>query len=329
MPHSSDTSVLRIAEQTIESKLCGFGNPPRVEVIAGWYYLPQHLIVLGGGYVGIEMAQAYGRFGSQVTIIERAPQLMGREDPDAAEEIQRILSAEGIRILLEAAPISVQGQSGEQVIVRVRAPSGEQTIEATDLLVGVGRIPNTIDIGLDNTGIEVDARGFIRVNDRLETTAPDVWAIGECAGSPQFTHISVDDFRFVRDNMAGATRSTADRLVPYVMFTDPQLAHVGLSESEAHRQGVALRIAKLPMSQVLRTEATDETQGFMKVLISQNDDRILGFTMIESDAGEVMAAMQTAILAELPYQKLRDSAIAHLTVAEGFGALLSNVPPRT
>ena len=291
-------------------------------------YLPKHLIVLGGGYVGIEMAQAFRRFGSDVTIIEQGRQLMGREDPDVAEEMQRILKGEGIDISLASEPISVQGRSGEQITVRVRTASGEETIEGSDLLVGVGRIPNTAGIGLDNAGIELDARGYIRVNDRLQATAPGVWAIGECAGSPQFTHVSVDDFRIVRDNMAGRARSTTGRLVPYVMFTDPQLAHVGLSEGEAQRQGIAVRIARLPMTQVLRTEATDETQGFMKVLVSENDDRILGFTMIGSDAGEVMAAMQTAILAELPFPKLRDTAIAHLTVAEGIGPLLSNVPPR-
>jgi pyruvate/2-oxoglutarate dehydrogenase complex dihydrolipoamide dehydrogenase (E3) component len=166
------------------------------------------------------------------------------------------------------------------------------------------------------------------VNERLETTAPGVWAIGECAGSPQFTHVSVDDFRIVRDNMAGGNRTTGDRLVPYVMFTDPPLARVGLSEGEAKRQGIQVRIGKLPMSSVLRTEATDETQGFMKVVVSADDDTILGFTMIGSEAGEVMAAIQAAMLAALPYPKLREAVIAHLTMAEGLGPLFSNVPPR-
>jgi pyruvate/2-oxoglutarate dehydrogenase complex dihydrolipoamide dehydrogenase (E3) component len=167
------------------------------------------------------------------------------------------------------------------------------------------------------------------VNQRLETTAPGVWAIGECAGSPQFTHVSVDDFRIVRDNMAGGNRTTGDRLVPYVMFTDPPLARVGLSEGEARRQGIAARVGKLPMSNVLRTEATDETQGFMKVLVGADDDTILGFTMIGSEAGEVMAAIQAAMLGTLPYTKLRDAVITHLTMAEGFGPLFSNVPPRS
>jgi pyruvate/2-oxoglutarate dehydrogenase complex dihydrolipoamide dehydrogenase (E3) component len=291
-------------------------------------YLPSHLIVLGGGYIGIEMAQAYRRFGSRVTIIEPGRQLMGREDADIAEEMLGILSAEGIQVLLDAQPVAVHGLSGDQITVTVRTAAGEQKVEGSDLLVAVGRIANTGDIALDKAGVALDVRGFVQVNERLETTASGVWAIGECAGSPQFTHVSVDDFRIVRDNMAGGNRRTDDRLIPYVMFTDPPLARVGLSEGEAQRKGIPTRVAKLPMSNVLRTQATDETQGFMKVVISANDDRILGFTMIGSEASEVVAAIQTAMLAELPYTKLRDAVITHLTIAEGFGLLFSNVPRR-
>ena len=291
-------------------------------------YVPAHLIVIGGGYTAIELAQAYCRFGSRVTIIETGSQVMGREDPDVRTELHRILSEEGVQILLDTQPTAVQGRSGDAVTVTVRTKSGTQKIEGSDLLVGVGRIPNTADIGLERAGVELDARGYIRVNERLETTAPGVWAIGECAGSPQFTHVSVDDFRIVKENMAGGARSTRDRMIPYVLFTDPPLAHVGLTELAAQRQGVPVRIAKLPISNVLRTEATDDKTGFMKVLVSGADDRILGFTMIGSEAGEVMAAVQTAMLAELPYPKLRDAVIAHLTMAEGLGPLLSNVPPR-
>jgi pyruvate/2-oxoglutarate dehydrogenase complex dihydrolipoamide dehydrogenase (E3) component len=291
-------------------------------------YLPSHMLVLGGGYIGIEMAQAYRRFGSRVTIIEPGRQLMGREDTDVAEEIQTVLVSEGIQVLLGAQPVSVHGLSGDEISVTVRTAAGEQKLEGSDLLVAVGRIANTDDIALDKAGVALDARGFVQVNERLETTAPGLWAIGECAGSPQFTHVSVDDFRIVRDNMAGGNRRTSDRLVPYVMFTDPPLARVGLSESEAQRKGIPVRVAKLPMSNVLRTEATDETQGFLKVVVSANDDRILGFTMIGSEAGEVLAAIQTAMLAELPFTKLRDAVITHLTIAEGLGPLFSNVPPR-
>jgi pyruvate/2-oxoglutarate dehydrogenase complex dihydrolipoamide dehydrogenase (E3) component len=185
-------------------------------------------------------------------------------------------------------------------------------------------VPNTRDIGLEEVGVELTERGYIRVNERLETTAPDVWAIGECAGSPHFTHVSNDDFRIVRDNLNGGSRSTRDRLTPSCMFTDPPLARIGLSETEARAQGITTRVGQLPMSNVARTQATDETQGFMKVLIGA-DDRIIGFTMIGSEAGEVMAAVQTAMLAGLPYRRLRDAIIAHLTMAEGLGPLLSSV----
>ena len=232
-------------------------------------YLPSHLIVLGGGYVGLEMAQAYRRFGSRVTVIEAGPQIMGREDADVADEMQRILSDEGIQFLNAAKTLNVHGRSGEGVSLTVRTPSGEQKIDGSDLLVAAGRIPNTAGVGLEATGVELDERGYIRVNERLETSAPNVWAMGECAGSPQFTHVSVDDFRIIRDNLAGGKRSTRDRLVPYCMFTDPPLARVGLSEGEAQRQGVAARVARLPMSAVLRTQTTDETHGFMKVLVGK------------------------------------------------------------
>jgi pyruvate/2-oxoglutarate dehydrogenase complex dihydrolipoamide dehydrogenase (E3) component len=291
--------------------------------------VPPHLIVLGGGYTGIEMAQGYRRFGSRVTVIEPGPQIMAREDADVAAEMGRLLGGEGIEIVLNAQPLRVDGLNGQSVSVTVRTGAGERKIEGSHLLVAVGRIANTAAIGLDEAGIALDARGFIKVDEWLKTTAPGVWAIGECAGSPQFTHVSVDDFRIVRDNMAGGNRKTSDRLIPHVVFTDPPLARVGLSESEAQRQGIPVRVAKLPMRRVLRTNATDETEGFMKVLVGATDDRILGFTMIGSEAGEVMAAIQTAILADLPYTKLRDAVFAHLTVAEGLGPLFESVRPRS
>jgi len=292
-------------------------------------YLPPHLVVIGGGYVGLEMAQAYRRFGSDVTIIEPGHRLMGREDIDVSQEMQRILSEEGIRVLLEAELLQLRGKSGERVDLVLRTASGEQNIDASDILIAAGRIPNTAGIGLEEAGVRVDSRGYIRVNERLETSAPDVWAIGECAGSPQFTHISEDDFRIIRDNLAGKNRSTRDRLVAYCMFTDPLLAHVGLSEGEAERQGISVRVAKLPMNSVLGAQATEQRQGFMKALIDENNDHVLGFTMIGAEAGEVMAAVQTAMLAGVSYSTLTDAAFAHPTMAEGLGLLFSNVPPRS
>src|SRR5262252_7574767 len=291
-------------------------------------YLPQHLIVIGGGYSGLELAQAYRRFGSDVTIIESGPQLLAREDVDVAQEIQRLLGDEGINVLVEAQLIEVGRRSGDKVALTARSPSGEQNIDGSDILVAVGRIPNTAGIGLKEVGVELDGRGYIRVNGRLETSAPEVWAVGECAGSPQFTHISEDDFRIVRDNLRGGNRSTHGRLVPYCMFTDPPLAHVGLSEGEAERQGVMTRVARLPMDSVLGAQATDQRQGFMKALVGDGDDRILGFTMIGAAAGEVLAAAHTAMLAGLSYTSLANAALAHPTMAEGLSSLFSSVPPR-
>ena len=291
-------------------------------------YLPQHLIVVGGGYSGLEFAQAYRRFGSNVTVVESGPQLMAREDIDVSREMRRILSDEAIQVLVGAELLQVLGRSGDKVTLTVRTPSGEQRIDGSDILVAAGRIPNTAGIGLEDAGVELDGPGYIRVNGRLETSAPDVWALGECAGSPQFTHISEDDFRIIRDNLAGGNRSTRDRLVPYCMFTDPPLARVGLSEGEAERQGVIVRVAKLPMDSVLGAQATDQREGFMKALVGDGDDRILGFTMIGATAGEVMAVVHTAMLAGLSYSRLADADFAHPTMAEGLSSLFSSVPPR-
>ena len=292
-------------------------------------YVPKHLIVIGGGYSGLELAQAFRRFGSDVTVVESGPRLMAREDADVSDEIRRILGEEGIQVLAGAQLLQVGGRSGDKVMLSVRTPSGSQQIDGTDILVAAGRIPNTAGIGLEEAGVELDGRGYVSVNARLETSAPDVWAVGECAGSPQFTHISEDDFRIIRDNLAGGHRSTGDRLVPYCMFTDPPLARVGLSEGEAKRQGVPVRVATLPMDSVLGAQATDQRQGFMKAVVGNSDDRILGFTMIGTSAGEVMAAVQTAMLAGLSYSGLADADFAHPTMAEGLSSLFSSVPPRS
>ena len=291
--------------------------------------LPEHLVVLGGGYVGLEFAQAYRRFGSRVTVIEHGPQLLGREDPDVAEELRRLLGAEQIEILLGADVLGVEGRSGESVRLRVRTDGGEQSVAASDILVATGRTPNTAGIGLEVAGVRLDTRGYVRVNDRLETSAPGVWAIGECAGSPQFTHVSFDDFRTIRDNLSGHARSTRDRLVPYCLFTDPPLARVGLSEREARQRGIAVRAANVPMSAVLRTRTTGETAGFMKVLVEAEGDRVLGFAMLGPEAGEVMAVVQTAMLGGLPYTVLRDAILAHPTMAEGLNALFAAIPAPT
>lgn len=235
----------------------------------------------------------------------------------------------GLPVLPLEAEAADAGPDQASVAVRVRTGEGERTIEGSDILVAAGRVPNTAGIGLEQTGVEMDARGYIRVNERLETTAAGIWALGECAGSPQFTHVSEDDFRIVRDNLAGGNRDTRHRLIPYCMFTDPPLAHVGLSERDAERQGIVVRLAKLSVDSVLRAQATGEREGFMKVLVGEKDDRIVGFTMIGAAAGEVMAVVQTAMLAGVPYGKLANAVLAHPTMAEGLGMLLSNVPRRS
>jgi pyruvate/2-oxoglutarate dehydrogenase complex dihydrolipoamide dehydrogenase (E3) component len=289
--------------------------------------LPAHLVVLGGGYVGLEFAQAYRRFGSRVTVIQHGPRLAEHEDPDVADAIGQLFADEGIEVLLSAEAQKVEGRSGEGVRLAVRTPQGERLLEGSDILVATGRNPNTAGIGLDTAGVQLDGRGYIQVNDCLETTAPDVWAIGECAGSPQFTHVSEDDFRVIRDNLAGGSRTTRDRLIPFCLFTDPELARVGLNESEARLRGVAVRVAILPIAAVLRTRTTGEARGFMKALVDTRSDRILGFTMFGQEAGEVMAVVQTAMLAGLPYTGLRDAILAHPTMAEGLGPLFSEVQP--
>jgi len=287
--------------------------------------LPEHLIVIGGGHVGLEFAQAYRRFGSRVTILAQAPQLLANEDPDVAAALLQIFASDGIDVVAPTEIVSMQGRSGTGVSLIVRTSSGEKTITGSDILVAAGRTPNTAGIGLEVAGVELDQSGYVKVNDRLQTTAANVWAIGECAGSPHFTHISLDDFRVIRDNLAGKNRTTRDRMIPSCLFTDPQVAHIGLSETEAGRQGISVRVVKLPMAAVLRTRTIDESRGFMKALIEADGDRILGFTMIGPEAGEVMAVVQMAMLAGLPYPALRDAVLTHPTMAEGLNSLFSNV----
>jgi pyruvate/2-oxoglutarate dehydrogenase complex dihydrolipoamide dehydrogenase (E3) component len=287
--------------------------------------VPAHLVVLGGGYVGLELAQAMRRLGADVTIIERGPQLAGREDADVGAALLELFRDEGIEVLLGTDVRQVEGRSGQDIRVRIDGAHGARTIAASDLLVAAGRIPNTVDLGAEVAGVALDARGYVQVNERLETTAPDVWAMGDCAGSPQFTHVAFDDFRIVRDNLAGGSRTTRNRLIPFCMFTDPELARVGLNESEAQAGQIAYRTARLPMAAVLRTRTISEPRGFMKMLIDEGSDRILGFTVFGAEASEVMAVVQTAMLGGLPYTTLRDALFTHPTAAEGLTLLLARV----
>jgi len=288
--------------------------------------LPEHVIVLGGGYVGLELAQALRRFGSTVTVIERSRQIAAAEDQDIAQALLENFTSEGIKVLLDTRVHEVGGLTGRKVRVVAENDQGEQTIEGTDLLVATGRTPNTQGIGLEIAGVELDARGYIKVSDRLETSAAGIWAMGDCAGSPQFTHVAYDDFRVVRDNLNGGSRTTRDRLIPFCMFTDPELARVGLNESEAKRRGIAYRLAKMPMAAVLRAVALGETRGFVKMLVDAQSDRILGFTVLGVEGSEMMAAVQTAMVGGLPYTTLRDAIFTHPTTAEGLVFLLASVP---
>jgi pyruvate/2-oxoglutarate dehydrogenase complex dihydrolipoamide dehydrogenase (E3) component len=288
--------------------------------------LPEHVLVLGGGYVGLELAQALRRFGSAVTVIERGSQILAAEDADVAQALLEICRDEGIQVLLETGVRQVQGVSGQRVHVSTEGPRGTQTIEGTDLLVAVGRTPNTQVIRPEAAGIEVNARGYINVNERLETSAEGVWAMGDCAGSPLFTHVAYDDFRVVYDNLNGGSRTTRDRLIPYCIFTDPELARVGLNESEAKKRGIAYRVSKMPMAAVLRAVALGETRGFLKMIVDAHSDHILGFTVLGVEGSEMMAAVQTAMLGGVPYTALRDAIFAHPTVAEGLVFLLTSAP---
>jgi pyruvate/2-oxoglutarate dehydrogenase complex dihydrolipoamide dehydrogenase (E3) component len=287
--------------------------------------VPAHLVILGGGYVGLEFAQAMKRFGSRVTIIQHGPRLLNREDPDVADALLELMMGEGVEVLLQSEVQNVTGRSGNVVSLRVRTGTTERTLEASDILVAAGRTPNTDRLDAAQAGVELNARGYIRVNDRLQTSAPDVWATGECAGSPHFTHVGEDDGRIVLDHLAGGSRSSRGRLIPYCLFTDPELAHVGLTESEAHVQGMNYRLARMPMAMVLRTHTLSQTRGFMKALIGA-DDRILGFTALGAEASELMAVAQTAMLGHIPYTVLRDTIWTHPTASEGLLGLFANPP---
>lgn len=288
--------------------------------------LPDRLIVIGGGYVGLELAQAMRRFGAGVTLVEKGAQLASREDADVSAALQELFQSEGINVLLETDVLSVKGLSGQQIQVRVKDTKGERTLEGSDLLVATGRTPNTDGIGLEKAGIELTAEGFVKVNERLETTVLNVWAMGDCAGSPIFTHVAFDDFRIVRDNLSGGQRTTHNRLVPFCVFTDPELARVGLNEREAKARGIEYRLATLPMASVLRMRTLSELRGFIKMLIAADSDRILGFTALGTEASEQLAAVQTAMLGDLPYTTLRDAIFTHPTAAEGLNVLLAGVP---
>ena len=288
--------------------------------------LPEHLLIIGGGYVGLELAQTMRRFGSKVTVLDRNSRLMHREDDDVSEALQQLFQDEGIEFVPNVKVRRISGTSGQSLTLVIEQSGQEKTLQGSHLLVAAGRTPNTEGIGLKLAGVELTDRGYIRVDERLATTAPGVWAIGEVAGSPQFTHVSVDDFRVVHDSITGGKRVTTGRLIPYCMFTDPELAHIGLSEKEAQERRIAYRLFKIPMAAVMRATTLSETRGFLKALVEVNTDRILGFTGFGVDTGEILSSLQIAMLAGLPYTALRDGILTHPTLVEGLIPLFSSAP---
>jgi pyruvate/2-oxoglutarate dehydrogenase complex dihydrolipoamide dehydrogenase (E3) component len=287
--------------------------------------LPDHLIVIGGGYIGLEMAQAFRRLGSDVTVIQDAPRVAMREDEDVTDAIETALAEEGIDVRTGVKAAGVTGTSGKSVTISL---DNGTAVTGSHLLVAAGRTPVTRDLGLDAAGVELDSRGFIKTDERLATTAPNTWAIGEVAGTAMFTHASFDDYRVLKSQLTGGSLTTKDRIIPYAMFIEPELGRVGMNESEAKARGIEVRVARLPMAGIPRARTNGATKGFMKILVDAHSDQILGFTMLGTNAGDVVTAVQMAMLGKLPYTAVRDAIIAHPLISEGLNILLMKVPER-
>jgi pyruvate/2-oxoglutarate dehydrogenase complex dihydrolipoamide dehydrogenase (E3) component len=283
--------------------------------------LPEHLVVLGGGYIGVEFSQMFRRFGSKVTVIQRGPQLLGEEDEDVVVEVAKILRQDGIEILFNARTEKItQANGGIRLELTVEGKA--QTVDGSDLLLATGRVPNTDALKPAAGGIETDERGFVRANERLETTAPGVYVIGDVKGGPQFTHISYDDYRILKTNLLdGGQRTTRDRMVPYTVFMDPQLGRVGMTEKEAQKSGRKIRVARMPMTSVARALEVDETRGLIKAIVDAETEEILGATVLGIEGGEVMSVFQMAMMGHLKYSVLHDAIFAHPTLAESLNNL--------
>ena len=286
--------------------------------------IPEHLLVLGGGYIGLEFGQMFRRFGSEVTIIQRSNQLLSKEDRDIAEEVHKILEDDGIEILLNNPAVSIEKRNG--INLKVSTQNGKKEIEGTHILVATGRRPNTDQLNLDAAGIETDQRGFIKVNNKLETSVSGIYALGDVKGGPAFTHISYDDYRIIKSNLLeNGNRATDDRLIPFTVFIDPQLGRVGLSETEAREKGYNIKIAKMPMSYVNRAIEIEEIRGLMKAVINADNDQILGCAILGIEGGEIMALLQMAIMGKIPITRIRDGIFAHPTLAESLNNLFSSI----
>lgn len=287
--------------------------------------VPEHLLVLGGGYIGLEFGQMFRRFGSRVTVVQHGKQLLGREDADVADEVAKLMREDGLDILLDTNPLRVR-KAAAGVEMDVLGPQGEGAIAATHLLVATGRLPNSEALNLAAASVNVDKRGFIPTNDRCETNVPGIYALGDIKGGPAFTHISYDDFRIIRSNLLeGGNGSYNRRMVPYTVFIDPQLGRIGLGEQEARERGLNIKIAKMPMSYVARALEMDESRGFMKAIVDAKTSQILGAAVLGIEGGEVMAVFQMAMMGNVPYQKLRDAVFSHPTLAESLNNLFNSL----
>ena len=288
--------------------------------------VPERLLVLGGGYVGLEFAQMFRRFGSEVAVVQRGPQLLAREDADIAEAVAEILREDGVEVLLGTEAQSVRQDESGGIELTVNGPDGERALSGSDLLVAAGRPPNTDTLNLEASGVETDGRGFVKVNERLETSVPGVYALGDVKGGPAFTHVSYNDYQVIEANLLNAGDATiTDRLVPYTVFMDPQLGRVGLSEAEARGQGRDVRVASMPMAHVARALEMDESRGMMKAVVDGETDEILGCAVLGIEGGEIMAMIQIAMMGNLPYSALRDGMFAHPTLAESLNSLFATV----
>ena len=288
--------------------------------------IPEHLVVLGGGYIGLEFGQMFRRFGSQVTVVQRGEQLLAREDPDVADAVASILQEDGVELLLKTEAVKVAKSEQGKLQVTVRTPEGERVLSGSHLLIASGRVPNSESLNPGAAGIAADSKGFIRVNELLETNVPGIYAMGDVKGGPAFTHISYDDFRILKTNLiGGGGASTRGRLVPYTVFIDPQLGRVGLTESEARDQGFNVSIAKMPMSYVARALEVDESRGFMKATVDATSGRILGCSVLGLEGGEIMSMVQIAMMGNLNYSHLRDAVFAHPTLSESLNNLFATI----
>ncbi|EOO00199.1 putative dihydrolipoyl dehydrogenase protein [Phaeoacremonium minimum UCRPA7] len=331
---TADTIVINTGSRaTIDSSIKGLveAKPLTHIDILDSEQLPAHLVIIGGGYVALEFAQAFKRFGSEVTVLEHNEQILKNEDEDVVNALLGVLKEEGIRFITSARVTEVQGISGQGVQLSVELPQGElQHIKSSHLMVAAGRTPNTSGIGLEKIGVKLTAIGHVQVDEQLRTTADGVFAVGDCAGSPHFTHIGFDDFRIVYSYLIGTpkTKGTSGRQVPSTLFTSPELAHVGLHEHEAKAKGIKYRLAKLPMAAFLRTRTLGDTRGFAKALIEADGNGILGFTALGPSAGEMLPVVQLAMKLGVGYQEIAGLVITHPTMCEGLLGLFSMVQPR-